>query len=262
MPSTYAHYCLGRDIKEIAEGKIREIISENTDCFMLGLHGPDLLFYYKPLGRNGINSKGYAMHEQFASRFFSAAKDIYKERGARAEDEAYLLGFLCHFALDSAGHPVVNAQMAEKNLSHTEIETAFDRYLLEKEGRRPLKTDITAHIKNTAKTRAVAAAYFGITEKQAEKAIKSIKFYNKLLSSGNAFTRGFVKTALKITGNSKTMYGCMLPLKIEQKWQDGIGGLERAYKAAVEKAARLIDNYDGYLCDRYALSAELDRDFE
>ena len=58
------------------------------------------------------------------------------------------------------------------------------------------------------------------------------------------------------------MHGMMMPLDIEEKWKDGIAGLENAYAAAVQKAVRLIENYDGYLAGECALSAELERDFE
>ena len=262
MPSTYAHARLGNDAEKCADEKIKGIIERNRDCYSLGLHGPDLLFYFKPLTANKINAIGYGIHERFASEFFKRAKDIFEKRGKREADEAYLLGFLCHFALDSEGHPIVNAEMKDKNISHTEIETAFDRHLLLKDGKDPFGTDLTAHIKDTEQTRSAAAAYFNVTEKQAEKAIRSIKFYNKLINSDGKFTRGMVTLLLKISGNWKLMHGTMLPLELKPAWQDGINGLSAAYENAVKKAARLMENYDGYLCGNCALSAELDRDFE
>lgn len=262
MPSTYAHYRLGCDVLRRLPAHLKKIIEENYDCFALGLHGPDLLFYYRPLSGNSTNAIGYAIHERHASEFFRKAKEIFERRGKLGADEAYLLGFLCHFALDSEGHPIVNAEMRAKGLSHTEIETAFDRYLLEKDGKEPCKIDFTAHIADNESTRAVAAAYFGVTEKRAEKAIKSIKFYNRLLNTDNRAIRGIVAMLLKISGNWKLMHGTMLPLKTEDKWRDGIEGLSTAYKNATDKAVRLAENYDGYLCGKCALSGELDRDFE
>ena len=262
MPSTYAHYRLGNDVKASLTGKIKQLVEDNYESFALGLHGPDLLFYYRPLTNNRTNAIGYAIHERFASLFFEMAGKVYSERGKRAADEAYLLGFLCHFALDSEGHPVVNAEMKAKNLSHTEIESAFDRYLLLKDGKQPLGTDLTAHIHANENTADIAAAYFGVDRGKAKKALKSIKFYNGLLNSASKIKRAFVTAALKISGMWNIMHGMMMPTEIEEKWKDGIAGLENAYAAAVQKAVRLIENYDGYLAGECALSAELERDFE
>ena len=38
---------------------IKKIIIENKELYDIGLHGPDLLFYYLPLKNNEINSIGY-----------------------------------------------------------------------------------------------------------------------------------------------------------------------------------------------------------
>lgn len=48
---------------------------------------------------------------------------------------AYLYGYLCHFMLDSECHPYIDLYMEEKDLGHLEIETDFDRYLMEKDGK-------------------------------------------------------------------------------------------------------------------------------
>lgn len=262
MPSTYAHYRLGQDVLSRLTGNLERLAKENYDSFVLGLHGPDLLFYYRPLTNNKTNAIGYAIHERPAGDFFTKAAKIYAARGGRTADEAYLAGFLCHFALDSEGHPVVNSEMKAKGLSHTEIESAFDRYLLLNDGREPLNTDLTAHIRVNGVTAGIAAAYLGVNERRAKKALRSVRFYNGLLDSGSRFTRGLVTVLLKISGMWNIMHGMMMPLTIEDKWKDGIAGLEKAYAAATDKAVRLIENYDGYLAGRCALSAELERDFE
>lgn len=262
MPSTYAHYRLGNEAMKLLPENIKKIVSENYESYALGLHGPDLLFYFKPLTVNEINAKGYAIHEQHAAEFFGAAKEVYLKRGMRAADEAYLLGFLCHFALDSQAHPIVNAEMKSKNLTHTEIESAFDKYLLENDGKNPFKTDLTAHILNGAKTRDIAAAYFSVTEKQAEKAIKSIKFYNKLMRAHNPAARGLITLILKVSGMWENVHGMILPLKTDERYNDGIRGLTEAYVQAVKKADELIVNYHSFLRGESALSDKLNRDFE
>lgn len=63
MPSTYAHYRLGQDVLSRLTGNLERLAKENYDSFALGLHGPDLLFYYRPLTNNKTNAIGYAIHE-------------------------------------------------------------------------------------------------------------------------------------------------------------------------------------------------------
>lgn len=46
MPSTYAHYRFGEDIKRQLYGREKLIIEKYQDLFEIGLHGPDILFYF------------------------------------------------------------------------------------------------------------------------------------------------------------------------------------------------------------------------
>ena len=62
MPAGYAHRRFGEDVmRALPEGAFPEIAAE-TSCFALGLHGPDLLFYYHPLFRNRIAKYGNYLH--------------------------------------------------------------------------------------------------------------------------------------------------------------------------------------------------------
>ena len=56
MPGTYAHYAFGKKVLEQVDDEVSKIISKNIDLFFIGLHGPDIFFYYKPiLYHNPIN---------------------------------------------------------------------------------------------------------------------------------------------------------------------------------------------------------------
>ena len=46
MPAAYAHYVFGKKVFQELSGTEKEIIRKGEDAFLLGLHGPDLLFYY------------------------------------------------------------------------------------------------------------------------------------------------------------------------------------------------------------------------
>ena len=61
MPSTYAHYRFGKDVLDRLPAKQKQDIQEHPDLYNVGLHGPDLLFYYKPISHNPINQLGFGI---------------------------------------------------------------------------------------------------------------------------------------------------------------------------------------------------------
>lgn len=140
MPGTYAHYAFGKKVLAQLDDEIKNIILKNMDLFFIGLHGPDILFYYKPLIYNNPTSKlGHKIHNENSNIFFEKARSIIKKSNNKEESLVYILGFLCHFMLDSECHPYINKVTQENNLSHTEIESEFDKLLIN-EGCKNIKT--------------------------------------------------------------------------------------------------------------------------
>ena len=64
MPSTYAHYIFGQQIRGRLSGYERKIIDKYPELFNIGLHGPDILFYDIPNAR--VTGTGIAMHREAA----------------------------------------------------------------------------------------------------------------------------------------------------------------------------------------------------
>lgn len=140
MPGTYAHYAFWKKVLAQLDDEIKNIILKNMDLFFIGLHGPDILFYYKPLIYNNLTSKlGHKIHNENSNIFFEKARSIIKKSNNKEESLSYILGFLCHFMLDSECHPYINKVTQENNLSHTEIESEFDKLLIN-EGCKNIKT--------------------------------------------------------------------------------------------------------------------------
>ena len=137
MPAAYAHYYFGKKVYKTLPKQEQEMIREGKYAFLLGLHGPDLLFYYFPVCKNRINQEGVKLHKSIAADFFEYGVKQY-QKNPDPILRAYLYGYLCHFMLDSECHPYIDLYMEEKDLGHLEIETDFDRYLMEKDGKNPL----------------------------------------------------------------------------------------------------------------------------
>ena len=76
MPTTYTHYRFGKDVLSCLSLPLRNSINEYRELFDIGLHGPDIFFYYRAMHKNKVNQIGYRMHEEPASKFFLHGKEI------------------------------------------------------------------------------------------------------------------------------------------------------------------------------------------
>lgn len=133
MPTTYAHDLFGKQVYKRLPAEMRDLIKKNGQLYRIGLHGPDILFYYH-IWPNKINQYGVSMHKKPARSFFEEGlKQVRKEKDPALL--AYLLGFACHFTLDCTCHPYINSIGA--SISHTKIEKELDRFLMLREGRDP-----------------------------------------------------------------------------------------------------------------------------
>ena len=70
MPSTYAHRRFGADVLERLPAELQGKIAPYRELYDIGLHGPDLLFYYHAAKSNPVSALGNAMHEQPGAVFF------------------------------------------------------------------------------------------------------------------------------------------------------------------------------------------------
>ena len=84
MPSTYAHRVFGREILGRCPQEFAAVIGKHRQLYDIGLHGPDVLFYYRVLKNCSVNAKGYAMHARPAREFFERAKAKYAAAADRS----------------------------------------------------------------------------------------------------------------------------------------------------------------------------------
>lgn len=92
MPSTYAHYRLGQEVYKSVSALARTAIKSHKELFDIGLHGPDILFYYRPLAVCTINKQGYDMHARSGLEFFKRAGEIFCE--SDEDDKEALLAYI------------------------------------------------------------------------------------------------------------------------------------------------------------------------
>ena len=86
----------------------------NRELFDIGLHGPDILFYYRALIPNPVSGQGYGMHKQMADLFFEKAKKVIADADDKNHEQGLYLWFYLSFALDSECHPYVEKMIQKK----------------------------------------------------------------------------------------------------------------------------------------------------
>lgn len=146
MPANYAHYRFGKQVLPELPAHVRQSIQRFRRLYDMGLHGPDIFFYYNPFLTTAVGDLGSKFHAQTGQEFFTHACAQAKTEA----DRAYLYGLLGHYCLDSACHPYVQKQVDSGDARHVELESEFDRHLLEKDGLVPPHTqDMSRHMKLT-----------------------------------------------------------------------------------------------------------------
>ena len=183
MPSTYAHRRFGANVLDHLPAPLREKLEAHRELYDIGLHGPDLLFYYHAEKSTPVAALGNAMHDEPGRTFFDRARRVVHEEADREAALAYALSFVCHFALDSTCHPFVEQFTRESGVTHCEIETEFDNMLLRRDGYDPLTFFTASHIHPSAENaRVIAPFYKDISEQTALESLKGMITVHKVLS--------------------------------------------------------------------------------
>lgn len=263
MPSSYTHYRFGKEVLSCLPMHYRRPIEEYRELFDIGLHGPDILFYYKPLSKNEVNQTGHKMHKASASAFFNEAAKKWKSSENKDALKAYLFGFICHFALDSICHPYIQKMIATNNFSHTELETELDRFFLLKDNEDPITYIPIQHIHATdSNCKVIAECLDSVSEAEINASLRGMIFAFKLLNAPSNFKRNFIFFVMKLTGNYDYMSGLVMKPEENASCQKYCQLLYNKYLEAVTTAASLIQQYDNVLEHDASLSSRFDMTFD
>ena len=85
MPTTYAHDLFGKEVYKRLPSDMKALIRRHGDLYRIGLHGPDILFYYM-VSKNPVTQFGIEMHHEKARAFF--------EKGCGRSEEMMMRHFL------------------------------------------------------------------------------------------------------------------------------------------------------------------------
>lgn len=263
MASTYAHYKFAHNVYDRLPPEIKQLVKRNLQLYDIGLHGPDVLFYYKPLLIRGISKIGYDLHKQPARAFFNEAREVIRKSGCDERYTAYILGFITHFVLDTAVHSYIVKCSKCMTARHIEIEVEYDRELLTREGRNPLREKLTRHLCATDENAEVVVRFWKtLTAKKVKKAISSMCFYCNFFVTESRFKRSFVNGAFKLIGKYDELKGLFVNPEANPECKNSNEQLDLRFNAAIDIAVETIKNYYAQLLSDEPLDEIFDRTFD
>lgn len=243
MPASYTHYSFGQNVLEKLPQRIKNIIISNKEAYYIGLNGPDILFYYKPLFKNEVNRYGHKLHKEKVYGFLERGK-MYIEESHDEVCFSYILGFVCHFILDRKCHHFIAEAMNENSISHEEIEAELDGALMRRNNLNPQRHSAAAHIvPNKVISMHIANLYDKVTGKEIYRCLKSVKFYNKLLLCENGIKRIFIKGLLGLIKGGDGFSHMIINVEPNIKCIDVNKKLIDLYEDAIEEAIHRVEEY-------------------
>ena len=264
MPAFYTHYRFGCDVLKQLPENIRSICTAHRGLFDIGLHGPDIYFFYRPVLPNKVNRIGYAAHKRSGRYFLQRAQKVIASAHDKDAARAYFYGLLCHFTLDSICHPYIHTAMKEFNVTHAATETAFDRALLLKDGKDPQHFDPCGHFEVNTRNAAVITPFYTpeATVALTEKSISSMVFYGRVLFTPNKALRRAIDTGLYITFHHDAIADMMMTTQDVPSCKLCTEHLIELYGKALELAKTLFPAAQKLLQNEKVSCPELDRTFD
>ncbi len=263
MPASYTHDTFGRIVYKELEGEIHWLIHKYSEYFRIGLQGPDVLFFYRPLRKNDISEVGYQAHRDSAAVFFERAREIIQMRGKDTPHCAYALGVLCHFMLDSECHPYVERMVEETGISHNRIETEWERFLLKKSKQDPKNYRIGKLIPDEeAIAWVIHEFYEGVTPKQMHQAMKSMRQLKGLLHVTGSKKEKLVHSIMKVADRGNGFKDLVMDQEAMEACRPISRELFRVYKEAVLPTVIEIHRFYSVLETEKPLPERLKRNFD
>lgn len=261
MPTTYAHWRFGDKCIRMLPDDLQNIILNNRAIFDYGVHGPDIFFYYNCLKHNEVNRYGSAMHDIPYKDTLAQIKENFKKTENKDMALSYLLGFTCHFTLDSYCHGFIEKVDETMPYSHGKIESQFDRYLLIKDGFNPVTKSVTDMFHPDKKMAKVISGLFNkFDEDIIYKTLKDQKFYLNLLKDNSDIKRFFLTTAMDIAKVPSFKDLLITKENVEELKPVNIR-LNKYFDMALKHYPVLADSLIGYLSDKNELNTYFKHNF-
>lgn len=256
MPFNYAHYRFAAKRLAEAPQDVQRTVSRFRQLYDVGLHGPDIFMCRGPV----LRKMSRKFHRQTGREFFGRVV-----RNLRLEPSegglAYLYGLLTHFCLDSMCHPFVNAQAALGEATHVEIESEFDRFLLELDGKLPAASqDLSGHIRLSPGECITAARFYpGATALQVQSCVANMALFAKVLATPEGKGRTLLMKTLGVADGR--LPGFFMTDGPNERCAHLDVELLTLYNTAAKQFPTMLSQLQAHLHHNAPLGAEFDRIF-
>ena len=262
MPTTYAHDLFGKMVYHRLDPEIQEKIKKYQTTYQIGLHGPDILFYVRPFHKNRFNQMAHRLHREEAAGFFERGRELYQKTG-NEEILVYLLGFICHFMLDSTCHPYISEYMKKTGARHDEIETEFDRALMVRTGKDPFHYQPGSVIrieKNSVD--AISEVMEGMSHRDIVRALMGTKFYTRLPICDSEKKRKVKLAVARILFMYRLADGRIIRGEPKDICLESTQHLTQLFLQTVPEAAAMINEYYKQRNGSDRLNVRFDRNYK
>lgn len=252
MPALYAHNRFGEDVLATMPPALKGFFEKYTEAFHLGLQGPDILFYYKPLTKNTIKKYGMALHHETGRGFYlEAAERIFNDEKNKTEDgtffpdtayAAYIGGMICHFTLDCSLHGLINEKTTEKT-THGKIESEFDKYLMRMDSKAIRGVNNAGHLTDKNGTAEACAEAYDIDLTEIKRCIKTIRRINGWFGAKSEAFHVFAHAFLTLARMERKFGDMFLHKKDDPNCAKLNEKLYKRYKTAIPKASAVLEEY-------------------
>ena len=252
MPSTYAHYRFGTQVIRGLSKEAQLSIARFRSLFDAGLHGPDIFFHYNIFFHTAIGDLGNSMHRLTGQEFFSQVCKRQRMHPSEA-GMAYLYGFLAHYALDSICHPFINETAAGGEIGHVEMETEFDRFLLDVDHKLPpCRQDLGTHLHLTrSESATVSYLLSAATPGSIRRAVRNMARHEHLLAAVNPRLLSKILDRM-----GKDIRDQLMPPEPNSNCAYLDGQLHQLYKEALEKYPSLVAQMEEHIHSRTPLGED------
>ena len=262
MPTTYTHDLFGKKVYHRFSKEMQQVIRTHKDLYRIGLHGPDIFFYH--LFYRKMYQYGIRMHHQTAAPFFEKALEK-----VRTEQDfallAYLLGFGCHYLLDTACHPYINEVAAKGWISHTLLEKELDRTLMLETGKDPRRYyPSDGIVPEKAYGKIIQKAFPCFSWQSIVVSLRMMKWLtNAMVCDDGGKRRKRVKSISRILGKknqSAILDYLMTPVPVEES-RPYVAQVQELYRQTLLKAPDFLEELYRLSKKENSLSSEWNRTF-
>lgn len=265
MPSVYAHERFGQQVLERLPAPVKELAQTYRTQFGIGLQGPDFLFFHRAWKSNPVAKLGLSIHKASARTLFESFQETLRQKGSQSREVACALGTICHFMLDSACHWYVAEQIEKTGVGHNEIETEFERFLIERDGLDALRFPVWSLIPTDRVTAdCLAGLYRGyqVDADTAQTCLKDMRMVKRTLCAPGPLRQKLMRFMMRLTGHYEEIQGHLMALTPNPRCAaSSLKLLELADGVIPETVALITEYYDRIETD-LPLNKRFDRNFE